>query len=333
MFSTLSRRSFMAGLSGIAIGSSTSPALSEPPPETTTVRLPQYFPASCDGPLYFAKQLLKADGFADVRYVQGDVGVESSVWLERGEIDFNFDYAPIRINSIEIGAPIKVLTGLHSGCLELIANKTVNTIKDLKGRRVGVSSVYALHTVLVSLMAAYIGLDPVNDIQWMKYEDASPIELFVDGKIDVFLAAPPEPQALRARKIGHTILNVATDNPWSQHFCCMLAGHAGYVEKYPVATKRVMRALFKAVDLCASDPKVVAQQLVADKFADQYEYALETLTDARYDRWREFDAEDTMRFYALRMQEVGFIKSNPQQIITDGTDWRFLEELKRELKT
>jgi NitT/TauT family transport system substrate-binding protein len=52
-----------------------------------------------------------------------------------------------------------------------------------------------------------------------------------------------------------------------------------------------------------------------------------------YDRWREFDPEDSLRFYTLRMQETGMIKSSPQQIIADGTDWRFLDELKRELKT
>jgi NitT/TauT family transport system substrate-binding protein len=56
------------------------------------------------------------------------------------------------------------------------------------------------------------------------------------------------------------------------------------------------------------------------------------LSDARFDRWREFDPEDTMRFYALRMYEVGMITSSPNKIITDGTDWRFLNELKRELK-
>ena len=54
--------------------------------------------------------------------------------------------------------------------------------------------------------------------------------------------------------------------------------------------------------------------------------------EVSFDRWREYDAEDTMRFYALRMRDAGFIKSSPQRIIADGTDWRFLNELKRELK-
>jgi NitT/TauT family transport system substrate-binding protein len=49
-------------------------------------------------------------------------------------------------------------------------------------------------------------------------------------------------------------------------------------------------------------------------------------------KWREDDAEDTIRFYALRLREMGFVKSSPQKIIADGADWRFLNELKRELK-
>jgi NitT/TauT family transport system substrate-binding protein len=39
-----------------------------------------------------------------------------------------------------------------------------------------------------------------------------------------------------------------------------------------------------------------------------------------------------MRFYALRLREVGLVKASPQKIIAEGTDWRFLDELKRELK-
>jgi NitT/TauT family transport system substrate-binding protein len=59
----------------------------------------------------------------------------------------------------------------------------------------------------------------------------------------------------------------------------------------------------------------------------------QVLDELRYDRWREYDPEDTVRFYALRMHQVGMIKSTPQKILAEGTDWRFLRELKKELKT
>ena len=75
-----------------------------------------------------------------------------------------------------------------------------------------------------------------------------------------------------------------------------------------------------------------AQRLVDGGFTPRYDYAHQALSELPYDKWREYDAEDAMRFWALRLHEVGLIKSSPQTIIADGTDWRFLNELKRELK-
>ena len=128
------------------------------------------------------------------------------------------------------------------------------------------------------------------------------------------------------------MLNSAEDRPWSEHFCCMVAGNREFVRNYPVATKRVLRAILKATDLCVSDPQAVARRLVDNGFAPRYDDAVEALKEIPFDRWRDYDAEDTIRFYALRLHELGMIKSSPQKIIAEGTDWRFLNELKRELK-
>jgi len=331
-----SRRRFLVGLSlagGVGLVGAPKSLRAEPPPETSTVRLPKFFPASCEIPAYVADELLRAEGFTDVRYVEGESGVDSSVWIARGELDFDWNYAATHIASIESGVPITVLAGMHSGCLELIAKDSVHSITELRGKKVGVFSFSSSPHVLVTLIVAYIGLDPARDIEWVTSDDVTSMQLFVDGKIDAFLGIPPEPQELRDRNIGHTILATTVDRPWSQYYCCMLAGSADYVSRYPVATKRVLRALFKAADLCVSEPELVARQTVDGGFALNYNYALKTLTDARFDRWRELDPEDTMRFYALRMHEIGLIKSSPQTIIDDGTDWRSLDELKRELKT
>ena len=153
-----------------------------------------------------------------------------------------------------------------------------------------------------------------------------------EREVDAFLGFPPEPQELRARKVGRVILNTTTDPPWSQYFCCMLAGNAVFIRDHPIATKRVLRAILKVADLCVAEPERVAQRLVDGGFTEHYDYALRTLTEVPYDRWREYDPADTLRFYALRLHEAGMITSIPQQIIAEGTDWRFLNELKRELK-
>jgi NitT/TauT family transport system substrate-binding protein len=96
--------------------------------------------------------------------------------------------------------------------------------------------------------------------------------------------------------------------------------------------KRVLRAILRATDFCASEPARAAQRLVDGGFTQRYDYALQTLNEVPYNNWREYDPEDTMRFYALRLHEAGLIKSSPQKIVADGTDWRFLNDLKRELK-
>ena len=60
-----------------------------------------------------------------------------------------------------------MLAGVHVGCFELFANEAIHGIRDLKGKRVGVQGLGAQgHTFLTS-MAAYVGLDPVKDIDWV----------------------------------------------------------------------------------------------------------------------------------------------------------------------
>ncbi|AZO74101.1 MAG: ABC transporter substrate-binding protein [Mesorhizobium sp.] len=329
------RRHFLAGAAaaGAAGLIGATGAWAEPLPETTSVRLPRWINgAYCWAGLYLAGELLRADGFTDVRYIQGDPKLDQSVWIAIGETDFSINYVPVHVRSIDAGVPIRVLGGLHVGCLELLANDRVKTITDLKGKRVGVHDLDAPSYVLVALMAAYVGLDPANDIDWV-IEPDKPTKAFADGKFDAYLFTSPQVAELRIRNIGHTILNSTLDRPWSQHFCCMISASAEYVDKHPVATKRVLRAIVKGADLCASDPSWTAGRLVERGFVPSYEIALQTLKDTRYDVWRDYDPEASIRFYALRMAETGMIKSSPQAIINKGTDWRFLDELKRELKT
>ena len=158
------------------------------------------------------------------------------------------------------------------------------------------------------------------------------MRLLAEGKIDAYLGFPPEPQELRARKIGHVVVNSGLDRPWSQYFCCMVGGNREFVKKHPVATKRAMRAVLKAASLCAVEPERAARTIVERGFTQRYDYALQTMKEISYGKWLEYDPGDTIRFYALRLHEVGMIKSTPQKIIAQGTDWRFFNELKKELK-
>ena len=301
--------------------------------ETTTVRLANV-PGICIAPQYVAEELLRAEGFADVRYVRLAPGSNSPEGIARGEVDFGVNFASVLIAGLDRGVELTVLGGVHVGCFELFVNEGSRSLTELKGKRVGITFLGSPGHLFLAAMAAHVGIDPARDLHWVASDrPVGPMELFTNGKVDAFLGFPPDPQELRAQNIGQVIVNSAVDRPWSQYFCCMLAGNREFVRKNPVASKAVLRAILKAADLCATEPAQAARRLVDGGFTPRYDYALQTLNEVPYDRWREYDPEDTMRFYALRLHEVGLVKSTPNKIIAEGTDWRFLNELKHELNT
>jgi NitT/TauT family transport system substrate-binding protein len=320
----------MAGAAGL-LGA--RPALAaEGGLETTTVRFPN-LPGICIAPQYVAEELLRAEGFTDVRYVPLPPGSNSPEGIARGEVDFGLNFASVLVAGFDRGVELTLLGGVHVGCFELFVNDGSLSLAELKGKSVGITFLGQPEHLFLAAIAAHVGIDPGKDLHWVTSEQASgPIELFTTGKVDAFLGFPPAPQELRGQHVGRVILNSALDRPWSQYYCCMLAGNREFVRKYPVATKAVLRAILKAADLCVSEPARAAQRLVDGGYAARYDYALQTLNEVPYDKWREYDPEYTVRFYALRLREVGMIKSTPQKIIADGTDWRFWNELKRELK-
>jgi hypothetical protein len=58
--------------------------------------------------MYIASELLRTEGFTDVRYIDGKAGTDSTEWIARGELDFDLNYGPTHITSIAAGVqPMK----------------------------------------------------------------------------------------------------------------------------------------------------------------------------------------------------------------------------------
>jgi len=328
------RRGFVKGLGAMAgsaalLGFDPRLAAAEPPPETTDLRL-GLNPVTCDAPQYVAEELLHAEGFANVRFIKWPADTQH--WppadLLSGEVDITVAFIPTDIINIDAGAPVVILAGSHIGCVQVVASDHVKSTRDLKGKTVAINTDTQN---FIAMFAAYVGLNPQKDINWVPRRAEDWIRLLSEGSIDAFMSGPPITLEVREKRMGHALVNTTTDKPWSNYLCCLVTSTKEFVRKHPVATKRALRAIMKATDLCALEPKRVAR-LVADKGLAPYDYTLQTLQEIPYGMWRELDPNDSLRFYALRMYELGMIKSSPQRIITEGTDWRFLNELKRELK-
>jgi NitT/TauT family transport system substrate-binding protein len=320
----------VAGAAGL-LGMRSASAAAEPPPETTRLRMTR-IPGICVAPQYVAQELLLTEGFTDLQYVDFD-GVDPHAAIASGQVDISMAFVAPFLVQVDTGLPVVLLAGAHAGCFELFGTGPVRAIRDLKNRSVAIPARGSAHHAFVASMAVYVGVDPQKDIKWVTHPIADSAKLLETGKADALVGLPPVPQELRARGIGHVTVNSSVDRPWSQHFCCIFASNRDFVRKHPVATKRALRALLKATDICATAPEQVARLLVDQGYTREYQFALQAMGEIPYDRWRSYDVEDTVRFYALRLHEAGMIKSSPQKIIAQGTDWRFLRALKQELKS
>ena len=307
------------------------PTFAEPPPETTRIRLVKS--SLCQAPAYVAEDLLRSEGFSDVQYLDDDPHeIGTSKLVATGAADLNMSFGLTTLVRVDAGEPVVLLAGVHTGCYELFASERVHSIREIRGRKVAIPGLGSSHHTFLSVIASYVGVDPRREISWVTLTREDAMRQLAEGKVDAYLGFPPDPQELRAKRVGHVVLNSSTDQPWAQYFCCMVVGNRAFVRRNPVATRRALRALLKATDLCATQPARYAQFLVDKGYVQNREFALQTLTDVPYRKWRDYNPEDSVRFFGLRLREVGMVKSTPQRLLEQGTNWQFLNDLKKELK-
>ena len=310
-----SRRNFLASMSAVggaaAFGSGTSLA-DEAPLETTTVRLIK-IPGICIAPQYVAEELLRAEGFTEVRYVVSEAGRIQAELIASGEADFSLNFAAPLIVAMDAGEPIKVLAGVHPGCFELFVQRARPQRPRSKGQE---------------RWRAGLGLEPAP----------------LPGRDRHLRRARPAP--------GHRLgASVPRSDPWScsrkarstrswafrpsrrscapgaSATCSSTAPSIAPGRSISAACSRRMPRSSRSIrwrrSVCcarssrprtsaSAEPTRVARLMVDGGFAASYDYALQTMGDVPYARWREYDPEDTVRFYALRLHEVGMITSTPQ---------------------
>jgi len=323
-----------AGIVGLS-GRFADAASAEPPPETTRIRLSKV-PSACLAPQFVAEELLRAEGFEQIEYVgpamQGG-GVPGAQRMGAGETDIAMNFAAPLVVAIDMGTPIVVLSGVHAGCFELFGNESVRTIKDLKGKTVAVLARNSAQHIFLASIATSVGIDPNRDIRWVDLAPAEGKRLLAEGGVDAYLGFPPDPQELRAKKVGRLLLNSAIDRPWSQYFCCMIVANREWASRHPVAARRAVRAILKGSELCATDPELGAKAFLAQGFNFDPEHARQALRELPFGKWRDFNPEETLRFYALRLREAEMVKNSPQKIIASGSDWRIVDRLRKEMRS
>jgi len=298
-------------------------------------------PAPCDPPTVIAKEFLLEEGFTDIQYVRAPV--TTTEWLTADKADFHSGYGNLIAANVDAGLRMVALAGIHPGCFEVFATPGISTIRDLRGKTIAVNARNASDQFygFFSILLAYVGVDPLTEVNFVEIgPDINALrDAFVDGRSQAFIAPAAFGPSLRRnpKNPGKVILDTTMDKPWSQYYCCNLVANRDWVRRYPVATKRFTRAILRAADAVAKDKPRAAHEYVAGGFNSttaspiDEEITNEIIRDLSYD-WREIDAEETLRFFALRLADAKLIKSTPQQIIAQGSDFAFMREQRTALK-
>jgi NitT/TauT family transport system substrate-binding protein len=329
------RREFLKWASVVTSGSLLAANINDvaavPALETTKVRL-VHAPSICVTPQYLAETFLRADGFSEIQYLP--LGSRNGPYaIADGRADIGMWDAPGLMPPLDAVDNLVVLAGVHSGCYELFANESIWAVRDLKNKTIAIQYFNGGDHILMSGMLAYVGIDPRHEVNWIAGEHVrDAMDLFVEGRADAFLGFAQQPAELRQKGAGHMILDTAQDRPWSQYFCCMIVANRQFVERNPVATKHIMRAILKGADPCAEDPTSAARFLANKLYEPRFKIGFDVMSRVPYGFWRVANPEDTIRFHALRLYEVGMLKTRPDELIARGTNFRFLDELKKELK-
>ena len=251
----------------------------------------------CVGPAYMAEELLRVEGFTDVQYVADDVRDRRSGVPSRAASSTSAGFVgPLLVRIDARDADRHAGRRPRRSASSCSAPSASDAIRDLRGKTSAFRGSARPASVPVAAWRPMSGSTRArtstgsSSLRSEGERSCSPT-----GKVDAFLGFPPEPQELRAKEIGHvdrqqrawTSRGRSTSAAW-------WSATASSCGKHPVATKRALRAILKASDLCAAEPERVARSFSSTRgYVQRYDYALQTLSDVPYDRWREYDPEDT----------------------------------------
>jgi len=347
---TLATGATIAGGAALAACTPTSGAASGgskelPPPETTTLRIAN--PPTCDPGMWLASGYLREEGFTDVQFI--DAPFYDRAWLTKGLADVAPAHPQLLTAAIDAGLPITVLAGLHTGCFELWVDQSIRNVGDLRGRRIAVRAADMTDEFYV-FFAAILGYQGIalRDVHFVEAGDAEDYNgmrtAYLEGRADAFFAGGAQgPFLRRAKAPGHVVLDTMMDKPWSTYFCCHLAANRDWARQYPIATKRLTRAVLRASDAAArdraravSDSVVLAASMSLANGKPNTNFrdgpiVTETMAMCTYN-WRDVEPAETLRFFGLRLADAKLIKSTPQQLIDRGTDFAYVRQLRTELR-
>jgi NitT/TauT family transport system substrate-binding protein len=281
-----------------------------------------YSAGLCGIPMHIAKQLkfFEAEGLVegkDYEFLTSSTpGIEM---LSTGQADVTFGLIAAMLAPLDNGLEAKTVIGIHTGCIQILANSKagIKTLKDLKGKKIGVSQLASSAQIVTQRALASVGIGSTADnmqVEFVVYnKDDLPIAL-KKGAVDAAALGDPQATILVNEGAALPLFNSATDDLLKDEYCCALWFRNEVLEKYPEQSAKVTRAIQKAsawveqnVDL-AAQIQLDNKWLVGDLKIDQqvlktYKYLPSVSGD-----------EKALTRNILDMKKLGLIKKDTDEV-------------------
>lgn len=236
-------------------------------PEVNKIRV-GYIGLSCEAPIFTAveKGFFKEEGL-EVEMVRCQWAQYKDV-LALGGFDITHHLVMYFLKPIEQGMDVKFTGGIHRGCLRVQApaNSPIKTVKDLRGKRIGVPGLGTPPFIFANRVLGANGIDPGKEIQWRVFP-AGELGLAMDkGFVDAVADSEPIGTLLLADGKVKNIADQVNDPPYDQEYCCAVLVNGPFLKKYPKASAAATRALLKGAKWVDTNPVAAAKLSVEKKY-------------------------------------------------------------------
>ena len=283
----------------------------------------------CGAPIYIAyeKGFFAEEGF-DVNLISADTETRK-IGLNNGTIPIvngDFQFFP----SIEEGVKVKVVDGLHNGCIKFVVNpdSDINTVEDLKGKKIGVDEIGGTPHQVASVWLEQAGISALQqdgEVEFLPFSDGNlELEALYSGDIDV--AAIWDPLGSVAEKEGkaRVIFDLSTDPAFANKYCCFLYASEKLVNEKPDEIAALLRAYRKAQDWISNNPEEAVDIIISGKYAqiEDKELAVQLVKSYEYPSFEDRannkqNVESDVEYFVKALYDIGYLKSEPVQFAKD----------------
>jgi NitT/TauT family transport system substrate-binding protein len=301
----------LTGLSACIAGSSPAPNSSQFP--LGQVEIQGLSESACAAPTYIAKEKgFFAEEGLDVTLVSGTFETNKA-GLASGRYPVStgdFQFFP----SIHQGLDIKLVDGLHQGCIKVLAPpwSDILTPAQLAGKRIGVDEIGGSPMAVTTVLLANHGIDPINGVSWIPFPKDQ-LELAVEkGEVDA--VALWDPFATLAERKGYiTLSDIAIDPLFAGKYCCFLFASGKQIKEHPQRIAALVRAFRKASEWIAAYPQEAARISIDKGYipADDTAFVAALLQSYHYhdhhDQTVHQQAKADALFFVNELKKTGFL--------------------------